>query len=89
MSSLHIAFGSDVDLFLNVQLYSANQEVKSLKKISIVRQNVSVIHKLKKPKTRPASYETEYQLEHILRKINFEKLRISNDQGMTFCKIAL
>ena len=89
MSSLRIAFGSDVDLFLNVQLYSANQEVKSLKKISIVRQNVSVIHKLKKPKTRSASYETEYQLEHILRKINFEKLRISNDLGMMFCKIAL
>ena len=82
MSSLRIAFGSDVDLFLNVQLYSANQEVKSLKKISIVRQNVSVIHKLKKPKTRSASYET-------MRKINFEKLRISNDQGMMFCKIAL
>ena len=32
-------------------------------------------------KTTSALYEIEYQLDYIYRKINFEKLRISNDQG--------
>ena len=41
-----------------------------------MRQNVSVTHK-----TRSALYEIEYRLEYILRKINFEKLRISVDWG--------
>ena len=34
-------------------------------------------------------YETEYRLEYILRKINFEKLRVSNDQGVMFCKFII
>ena len=41
-----------------------------------MRQNVSVTHK-----TRSALYKIEYRLEYILRKINFEKLRISVDWG--------
>ena len=51
-----------------------------------MRQNVFVTHKFKKCKTRTALYEIEYQLECIFRKINFEKLGISSDQWMMFCK---
>ena len=49
-----------------------------------MRQNVSVTHK-----TRSALYEIEYRLEYILRKINFEKLRISIDWWMMFCKFTI
>ena len=41
-----------------------------------VRENVSVTHKVKKPKTGSALHEIEYLLEYILRKNNFEKLII-------------
>ena len=33
-----------------------------------MRQNVFVTHKIKKPKTRSALYEIEYQLKYILKK---------------------
>ena len=46
-----------------------------------MRQNVSITYEVKKPKTRSALSEIDYQLEYILRKNNFEKLQISNDQG--------
>ena len=37
-------------------------------------------------KENPNRKKIEYQLEHILIKIDFEKLRISNNQRVMFCK---
>ena len=54
-----------------------------------MRQNVSATHKVKKPKTSSALYKIQYQLEYILKKINYEKLRMSNDHDVMFCKFTI